>query len=156
VIVLLLAPNWVFDNFGTFLAFIGVVFAPLCGIQIMDYVVFRKHTLDLRAVFLGRRGDAYHYWAGFNPAGFAGLLAGAGTYIYLLDPILFVSRTPYEYLSASLPSALVAGIVYGLITKFVIMPAGLGGYSSPVMTDPRQASFPPSRLKEEVSEPTPP
>lgn len=156
VIVVLLAPNWVFDNFGTFLAFIGVVFAPLCGIQIMDYVVFRKHTLDLRAVFLGRRGDAYHYWAGFNPAGFAGLLAGAGTYIYLLDPILFVSRTPYEYLSASLPSALVAGILYGLITKFVIMPAGLGGYSSPVMTDPRQASFPPSRRKEEVSEPTPP
>lgn len=138
-LVVVITPNWFFDNFGTFLAFIGVAFAPLCGIQIVDYVVFRKHTLNLRAVFLGGRGDAYHYWAGINPAGIAGLVAGAGTYLYLLDPVLFTSRTPYEYISASLPSALAAGIAYALVTKLIVMPAGKGGYTSPVEVRPVQS-----------------
>jgi len=126
-----LVPNWVFDNFGSFLAFIGVAFAPLCGIQIVDYVVFRKHTLDLRAVFLGRRGDAYEYWGGVNPAGIAGLIGGAAAYIYLLDPVDYTSRAPYQYISASVPAAFVAACVYALITKFVVMPAGKGGYRKP-------------------------
>ena len=44
-------PNWFFDNFGTFLAYIGVFFAPLVGIQIVDYFVLRRQRISLRGIY---------------------------------------------------------------------------------------------------------
>jgi NCS1 family nucleobase:cation symporter-1 len=40
----------------------------------------------------------------------------------------YVSHAPYQYLTASLPTALVAAVVYWLVTKLVVMPAQRGGY----------------------------
>jgi NCS1 family nucleobase:cation symporter-1 len=34
----------------------------------------------------------------------------------------------YDFLTASLPTAVVAGAVYALITLLVVKPAGKGGY----------------------------
>lgn len=55
--------------------------------------------------------------------------AGFATYLYLLNPISYVSRGPYEILTASLPTAFVGGLVYWLVTIAVVIPAGKGGYS---------------------------
>lgn len=53
---------------------------------------------------------------GANPAGIAGFAAGAATYIYLLDPVDYTTPAPYQYLSATLPAAFVAGLVFWLVT----------------------------------------
>ena len=37
------------------------------------------------------------------------------------------SHSPYEFLTASLLTAVVAGIVYAVLTEVVIKPAGKGG-----------------------------
>ena len=42
VFVSLVVPDLFFSNFGTFLAFIGVFFAPICAIQIVDYLILRR------------------------------------------------------------------------------------------------------------------
>ena len=74
-IVGLLIPDLFFANFGTFLAFIGLGFAPLCGIQIADYYLLRGRRIDVRGLFEGGTGGTYVYWGGFNPASIIGMPA---------------------------------------------------------------------------------
>lgn len=121
-------PDVFFNNFGTFLAFIGVFFAPLCAIQIVDFLILRGQRLDVRALYDGGETAPYYYWGGFNPAALAGMAAGFFTYLYLLNPLSYVSRSPYEILTASLPTAFVGGLVYFIVTVALVKPAGKGGY----------------------------
>jgi nucleobase:cation symporter-1, NCS1 family len=124
-----IVPDLFFNNFGTFLAFIGVTFAPLCGIQIADYFLLRRGHISIRGIFdLSGKGP-YAYWWGVNPAAILGMLAGFGTYIYLLNPLTYTSHEPYEYTSASLPTMLVAATVYTLVTKLLVVRFGRGGYT---------------------------
>lgn len=134
VIVIALLPNLFFDNFGTFLALVGVSFAPLCGVQIADYYGFRRARggVDIKAMYRNGNTGKYHFWAGFNPAGFMGIAAGFCSYLYLLNPLTFETHAPYSYVSASFPSAIVAGVVYLLLTRLWILPAGKGGYTDTI------------------------
>ena len=127
-VVGLLIPELFFANFGTFLAFIGLGFAPLCGIQIIDYYLLRKRRIDARGLFDGGEGSPYRFWGGFNPACLSGMAAGICTYLYFLNPVTYESRWPYEFLTASLPTAVVAAVTYALVTVLVVKPAGKGGY----------------------------
>lgn len=123
-------PDLVFNNFGTFLAFIGLAFGPICGIQIVDYLVLRGHKVSVRGLYDRSAEAPYYYWGGFNPAGIIAMAAGCGTYLYLLNPLTYESRFPYEYTTASLPTVAVAGIVYLILTLALVRPAGKGGYGS--------------------------
>lgn len=121
-------PNWFFDNFGTFLAYIGVFFAPLVGIQIVDYFVLRHQRISLRAIYDRSPGSAYSYWGGINPAAVLAMAAGVGTYLYLLNPQSYAIHDPFSFIGASLPAAAVAAVVHVLLTMLVVRPAGRGGY----------------------------
>ncbi|MFT3731793.1 MAG: cytosine permease [Hyphomicrobium sp.] len=121
-------PEEFFSSFGTFLAFIGIFFAPLCAIQIADTFLLRKNVLNIRGIYQDGVGTPYEFWFGFNPAAFLAMAAGFFTYLYLLNPVTYESRWPYEYVTASLPAALVSGIVFVLATRFWIIPAGKGDY----------------------------
>lgn len=121
-------PDVFFNNFGTFLAFIGVFFAPLCGIQIVDFLILRKQRLNVRGLYDHSPEAPYYYWAGFNPAAIAGMAAGFVTYVYLLNPLTYVSRSPYEIVTASLPAAVAGGLIYLVVTLFLVKPANKGGY----------------------------
>jgi NCS1 family nucleobase:cation symporter-1 len=123
-----LMPNWVFEHFGTLLAAAGVAFAPLCGIQIVDYYVLRRRKLDVRAIYTRSPDGAYHYWNGINPAAIIAQAIGCATYIYLLNPVTYESHGPYRFVTASLPAALAAAVIYAAVTKLVVIPAGWGGY----------------------------
>lgn len=124
----LLIPELFFAHFGAFLAFIGVGFAPLCGMQIADYYLLRRRRINVRGLFTAGPDAAYRYWGGFNPAAIAGMIAGCATYLYLLNPTSYASRAPYEYLTASLPTALMGALVYSAVTLLVVKPAGKGDY----------------------------
>jgi len=52
----LLIPDLFFAHFGSFIALIAVGFAPLCGIQIVDYYVLRRRRIDIRAVYDNSEG----------------------------------------------------------------------------------------------------
>jgi nucleobase:cation symporter-1, NCS1 family len=127
--VIIFFTDFFFDRFGTFLAFIGVFFAPICGIQIVDYYLFRRRRVDIRGMFRGGPGTPYHFWGGINPVGFLSLAAGFAVYIYLLNPVSYVSHEPYEFVSASIPSAVAAAIVYMVLTRLLVLPARRGGYA---------------------------
>jgi NCS1 family nucleobase:cation symporter-1 len=124
----LFIPDLFFAHFGSFIAFIAVGFAPLCGIQIVDYYVLRRRRLDIAAMYNPGAGGRYGYWSGVNPAALAALGVGLGVYIFLLNPLTYESRWPYQYLTASLPTAVVSALVYWLVTRIVVLPRGRGGY----------------------------
>jgi nucleobase:cation symporter-1, NCS1 family len=121
-------PDLFFNNFGTFLAFIGVFFAPLCAIQIVDYFFLRGQRINIRGVYQRGERTPYAYWGGFNPAAILGMAAGFATYLYLLNPVTYASHWPYEHLTASLPTAFVGGSVYLVVTLLFVKPAGKGDY----------------------------
>ncbi|HTV94614.1 MAG TPA: cytosine permease [Steroidobacteraceae bacterium] len=120
-------PELFFARFGNFLALIGVAFAPLCGIQIVDYFVLRRRRIDIRAIYSHGPGQPYAFWRGINPAAMLALAAGCCTYIALLDPLTYRSSRPYAYLTASLPGAAAAALVY-LLAGALVIRAGRGGY----------------------------
>lgn len=132
-------PDWFFDHFGTFLAYIGVFFAPIVGIQIVDYFGLRRQRISLRAIY-DRSPDApYAYWFGLNPAALVAMAAGVVTYLYLLNPQTYVIREPFSFLGASLPAALVAAVVHAVLTVALVRRAGRGGYRR---TEARPAAQP--------------
>jgi nucleobase:cation symporter-1, NCS1 family len=124
----ILVPEEFFSSFGTFLAFIGVFFAPLCAIHIADTFFLRGNNLNVRGIYQEGPGSPYEFWGGFNPAALLAMAAGFVTYIYLLNPVSYASRWPYEYTTASLPAALIAGIVFVAVTRFVVIPGRKGDY----------------------------
>ncbi|MDI2098912.1 purine-cytosine permease family protein [Ruicaihuangia caeni] len=118
-----------FDYFNVFVAFLGLCFAPMCGIQIADFYVLRRHRLDVTSLYLNDKRSKYFYWGGFNPIALVAFAVGVAVYIYLLDPVTYSSRTPFEFMTATLPSALIAGVVYWAGTSLIAKPAAKGGYA---------------------------
>jgi len=114
-----LIPELFFARFGAFLAFLGVAFAPLCGIQIADYFLLRRRALDIRAIFSGDPARPYRSIAGFNPAALLALGLGCAVYLELLNPLSYESSGPYRYLTASLPAATCAAACYVLLTRLI-------------------------------------
>jgi len=112
VVIGTLIPELFFAKFGTFLAFLGVGFAPLCGIQIADYFIWRRRQVSLRGIYERGPTGPYTYTHGFNPAAVIALALGCAVYMVLLNPLTFASHGPYKFLTASLPAALSAGVVY--------------------------------------------
>ncbi|MCY1559224.1 hypothetical protein D9M68_962380 [compost metagenome] len=104
-------------------------FAPLCGIQIADYYLLRRGRINIRGLF-DENEPSYQYWKGVNPAAVLGMIAGIATYIYVLNPITYVSNFPYPMMPASILAALVASAVFILVTRLWIIPAGKGGYTA--------------------------
>jgi nucleobase:cation symporter-1, NCS1 family len=114
----ILIPELFFAKFGTFLAFLGVGFAPLCGIQIADYFVLRRRRVSLRGIYSSGGEGPYAYSRGFNLSALVALLTGCAIYMLLLNPLTFASSGPYEYVTASLPATLGAALVYLLACRF--------------------------------------
>ena len=118
------------DHSLTFMYFLGLLFAPICAIGIVDYYLFRRQKLDMVALFDNRVKSKYGFWAGINPAAFAAVAAGFFTYWYLLDPVTYVSHwtTGFKWISASLPSLVVSAVVYWAVTRLVVIPLKKWGY----------------------------
>jgi len=128
IVIVALFANSVDSFFSKFLAFLGVAFAPICGIQIVDWFLLRKQKYDVRSLYVFGKTSKYHYVAGFNMVGFVAFAAGIATYIYLLDPVTYVYRPPFQFTSASFPAAIAAGLVYWLGAKLLWIPMRKGGY----------------------------
>jgi NCS1 family nucleobase:cation symporter-1 len=119
-----LIPELFFARFGAFLAFLGVAFAPLCGIQIADYFVLRARLIDIRALYGRDPARPYPTIAGFNPAAVLALALGCLVYLNLLNPLTYASSRPYRFVTASLPAAACAAILYVLMTRLIAALAG--------------------------------
>ena len=128
--LLLIKPSAVYDNFFQFLYWIGVSYTPVIGIMLADYFLLRRQAVDRVALFDDRPGSPYDFWRGWNLAAYIALGAGVGTYLALLNPVSLWYSAPFKDLTAIVPSLVVGMVVYLLLTKVWVQPAGEGGYES--------------------------
>jgi putative hydroxymethylpyrimidine transporter CytX len=102
-----------------FLLFIGAMFCPLFGIVLIDYFLLRRRTLIVEDLY--KEGGRYWFYRGAN---LMAILAWAiGFIIYLgfspmlLERVLGVRAAFPWPLGSSLPSMVIAGLIYGLVTR---------------------------------------
>lgn len=123
------------DNILTFMYLLGVVFAPIVAIQIVDYYAFRKQRLHLSSLYDYSSRGHYYFWGGFNLVAFAATILGMLCYWLLLDPVTYENRlflgdiNVFQWTSASIATIVFTGAVYWLLTRFVSIPMGKGGYT---------------------------
>ncbi len=129
-----LIPNQFYDNILTFMYLLGVVFAPIVAVQIVDYYLFRKQKVDVPALYDTSSKSKYHFWLGVNPAAFISVAVGMFSYWLLLDPVTYENRlivndvNAFQWLSASIPAIVVTGVVYWILTRLIVIPMKKGGY----------------------------
>lgn len=121
-------PNPVFDNFSVFLAFLAIAFAPMCGIQIVDWFLLRKQSYDVAAIYDATPRSTYWFTGGINPVAFGSFALGVVTYLYLLDPVSYVFRSPFEYMTASIPTVIVSAVAYWIGSRVFYVRSGRFGY----------------------------
>ena len=104
IIAALLFPMSQYENF---LLFIGAMFIPLFGVVLTDYFFIRNRKLDLKALY--KSGGKYWYTNGFNFTAFFAWAVGFVIYEFIAQKGLSIG--------GSMPSFIVAGLIYYLMTK---------------------------------------
>lgn len=108
-------PAQIYDNFFRFLAWTALAFAPLAGVSLADYLL-RRRFIDVRALYAPPGEGPYAYWRGVNLSAMAALALGALSYLAFLNPVTLEARGSFHLTTASIPSCLVAGVGYAVIT----------------------------------------
>lgn len=114
LLVVLFFGNGFYDNVDQVMAFIGLLIAPMVGIQIADWFVLgRRYTLRVSALYQHDARSRYWYVAGVNPAGILAVIAGCVVYQLLLDPVTYAPRSAlFPYVTASIPTVVISALVY--------------------------------------------
>jgi putative hydroxymethylpyrimidine transporter CytX len=106
-------------DYEHFLLFIGAMFCPLFGIVLVDYFLLRRRTLIVEDLY--REGGRYWFYRGANLTAIFAWTVGFIIYLgfspMLLEKVLGI-RTVFPWpLGSSLPSMVVAGLLYGLVSR---------------------------------------
>ena len=118
-----------YNNFYIILGLACTVYSPIIAIQIIDFFVFRKRSLDMRALYDKSDGSKYSFWKGFNWVAIAVFISGAIIYYLIMDPINLVCSPVFQYVTATGGATIYAIIAYYVLGKiFLIKEGNCGGY----------------------------
>jgi NCS1 family nucleobase:cation symporter-1 len=127
-LILVLAYPQMYDGFFIFLVWTSALNSALAGIGIADYFFLRRQRLDLRALHGPQENGAFRFIGGFNPIGLLALAIGFVTYVWLFNPQTLDNVAAFRYLTASLPSCLIAGLVHYVLTRLFARGRHWGDY----------------------------
>jgi cytosine/uracil/thiamine/allantoin permease len=101
-------------NYEHFLLFIGAMFCPLFGVVLTDYFLVNKGVLEAEELY--RKEGKYWFWRGMNPVAILSWAIGFAVYLgfspLLLEKVLGIKTAFPWALGSSLPSMLLAGLIY--------------------------------------------
>ncbi len=117
--VLTFFPQFMYEQFMIFVSISGAFLTSICGVALADYFVLRRQSMDLRELHLGGHGHLYAYAGGINWAGIGSVLAGAAFYLWLYNPVTLETNAAFSVITASLPAAVLAAIVYLLAFRLL-------------------------------------
>lgn len=108
-------------NYEHFLLFIGAMFCPLFGIVLVDYFILRRGKIELKDLY--QKEGIYWYWKGVNPLALISWAIGFVIYLgfspMLMEKVLQI-KTGFPWpLGSSLPSLILAGLIYFLLRTWV-------------------------------------
>ena len=109
-------------DYEHFLLFIGAMFCPLFGIVLADYFFFKKGVFDLEDLY--RKEGRYWFWKGINPIAITTWAIGFAIYLgfspMLMEKVIGIKASFPWPLGSSLPSMIVAGLIYWTLRKFAV------------------------------------
>ena len=127
-VIVFVAPG-IYDGFFIFLVWTSALNSALAGIGIADYYCLRRQRMNLRHLYGPEARSAYHYWNGFNPIALLALAVGFVSYVLLFNPQTLANTTLFSFVSASLPSCVLAGLVHYGLTRAFATRLGWGAYA---------------------------
>ena len=106
-------------DYEHFLLFIGAMFCPLFGIVLVDYFLLRRGVIDLEDLY--KRDGKYWFSKGINPLAFIAWAIGFAIYLgfspMLMEKVLQIKAAFPWPIGSSLPSMILAGLVYWFLRK---------------------------------------
>ncbi len=106
-------------EYEDFLLFIGAMFCPLFGIVLVDYFLLRKRIVGIDELY--KKQGSYWFNGGVNPVALIAWSLGFIVYLgfspVLMDKVLKIKAAFPWALGSSLPSMVLAGLVYGLLKR---------------------------------------
>lgn len=117
-----------YDGFFIFLVWTSALNSALAGIGIADYFFLRGQKLDMRKLHAPQENGAYRFAGGFNPIGLIALAIGFGVYVWIFNPQTLASVSVFKFVTASVPSCLVAGTVHYILSRLFATGKGWGDY----------------------------
>jgi nucleobase:cation symporter-1, NCS1 family len=108
-------------DYEHFLLFIGAMFCPLFGIVLVDYFLIRRRAIDLEDLY--KKEGKYWFSTGINPIAIIAWAIGFAVYLgfspMLMEKVLQI-KTAFPWpLGSSLPSMILAGLLYWFLRKQV-------------------------------------
>jgi len=92
---LLAVWNGVWTYYSAFVAVIGATASVATAILLADYFIVRKGKFSLGAIYELPGRTAYKYSGGFNIIALIIFILGSALYLYVYDPINYVSRNDF-------------------------------------------------------------
>ncbi|MGH8436298.1 MAG: purine-cytosine permease family protein [Pseudomonas sp.] len=135
-LIVFVAPG-IYDGFFIFLVWTSALNSALAGIGIADYFFLRRQRMNLRHLYAPEQQSPYRYWKGFNPIALVALAAGFGIYVLVFNPQTLANTTLFTFVTASLPSCLLAGVVHYVLTRVLAERMGWGAYPNSKTGKPR-------------------
>ncbi|RJG13496.1 thiamine permease [Pseudomonas cavernicola] len=126
-LIVCFAPG-IYDGFFIFLVWTSALNSALAGIGIADYFFLRRQRMNLRHLYAPEQQSPYRYWKGFNPIALVALAVGFGIYVLVFNPQTLANTTLFTFVTASLPSCLLAGVVHYVLTRVLAERMGWGAY----------------------------
>lgn len=126
--VLAFFPQFMYERFVLFVTLSGAFLAAMCGAIIADYFILRKQRIDLAELYAAGPESAYHLPGGVNWAGLGAVVVGSVFYLWLYNPVTLETQPAFNVITASLPAAVVGGLVYWVLAIFLYKRRGLGGF----------------------------
>lgn len=128
-LIVCFAPG-IYDGFFIFLVWTSALNSALAGIGIADYFFLRRQRMNLRHLYAAEAQSPYRYWKGFNPIALTALVIGFVAYVAVFNPQTLANTTLFTFITASLPSCLLAGIAHYGLTRALAGRLGWGAYPS--------------------------
>jgi putative hydroxymethylpyrimidine transporter CytX len=112
IIVAIIFPTIL--DYEHFLLFIGAMFCPMFGVVLADYFLLRKGVLSVQDLY--RPEGQYWFKGGLNPHAIIAWAIGFAIYLgfspMLMEKVLQIKMAFPWPLGSSLPSMIVAGLIY--------------------------------------------
>ncbi|WP_458116612.1 purine-cytosine permease family protein [Arthrobacter sp. D2-10] len=128
--ILAFFPQFMYERFVLFVTLSGAFLAAMCGAIIADYFILRKQRIDLADLYAPGSSSAYHLPGGVNWAGMGAVVLGAAFYLWLYNPITLETQPAFNVITASLPAAVVGGLVHWILATILYKRRGLGGFDA--------------------------
>lgn len=121
------------DAFDFILIFGAMLAGPYWAMILVDYFFLRKQKINIKACF--DKNGPYKYWKGVNPIAIIAQVIGMIVWVFLggwmtgFEIITSnLGMTLFNVLGSTLPSMIVAGLIYYLLTKIYINKKEFGDY----------------------------